>query len=72
MRKILLVALGSTAILSAGPFAGSAAAAVVCGNSGCAPVFTKHVQRPPRNFTLLAAPLNVPTGNQPRKPPANK
>jgi hypothetical protein len=40
----------------------------VCGMNGCAPVFTKRIQVPPRNFTTTAAPLVV-SGSRAVPPP---
>jgi hypothetical protein len=42
----------------------------VCGISGCAPVFTKRIQKPPRTFTAKAAPLVVPGTPAPAPAPA--
>jgi len=44
--------------------------AVVCGLSGCAPVLTKRVHKPPANFVTRAAPLVFPTPNAPPTPVA--
>jgi hypothetical protein len=42
----------------------------VCGISGCAPVFTKRIVKPPRSFTARAAPLVVPGTPAPAPAPA--
>jgi hypothetical protein len=42
----------------------------VCGISGCAPVFTKRIQKPPRTFTARAVPLVVPGAPAPAPAPA--
>jgi hypothetical protein len=39
----------------------------ICGINGCAPVFTKRIQKPPRKFTATAAPLVV-SGTQATAP----
>lgn len=42
----------------------------VCGISGCAPVFVKRIQKPPRTFTARAVPLVVPGAPAPAPAPA--
>jgi hypothetical protein len=42
----------------------------VCGISGCAPVFVKRIQKPPRTFTARAVPLVVPGTPAPAPAPA--
>jgi len=42
----------------------------ICGISGCAPVFTKRIQKPPRKFTTTAAPLVVSGTPAPAPAPA--
>lgn len=42
----------------------------VCGISGCAPVFTKRIVKPPRTFTAKAVPLVVPGAPAPAPAPA--
>jgi hypothetical protein len=42
----------------------------ICGISGCAPVFTKRIQKPPRKFTTTAAPLVVSGTPTPAPAPA--
>jgi hypothetical protein len=37
--------------------------AVICGRTGCAPVWTKRVRKPPPNFVKRAVPLTI-TVNQ--------
>lgn len=44
----------------------------VCGISGCAPVWTKRVRKPPPGFVTRAAPLVFPVASAPQNPPANK
>jgi hypothetical protein len=42
----------------------------ICGINGCAPVFTKRIQKPPRKFTSTAAPLVVSGTPAPAPAPA--
>jgi hypothetical protein len=42
----------------------------VCGISGCAAVFTKRIQKPPRKFTTTAVPLVVSGTPAPAPAPA--
>ena len=93
MRKIMLIAITTAAVLLGGPFANQAAAMEaaalpplraaakanawpiehvrsVCGISGCAPVFVKRLQKPPRTFTARAVPLVVPGAPAPAPAPA--
>jgi hypothetical protein len=92
LRKITLIAIATTAVLSGGPFISQATAMdaalpplraaakanawpvehvrSVCGISGCAPVFVKRIQKPPRTFTARAVPLVVPGARAPAPAPA--
>jgi hypothetical protein len=69
------VALGAPALAmplaapSATGFAGVDSAllervANVCGVNGCAPVWTKRVQKPPPSFTKMAVPITVTVNQQ--------
>ena len=56
MRKVTLAVLAVAVALSSAGVATQATARNVCGMNGCAPVFVKRFQVPPRNIAKTTAP----------------